>query len=55
LTTIIHVVFLFLFDRKAPSGRSGEFLLDFVKVSISAVVFLHRLLNLPDMRRTTER
>jgi hypothetical protein len=54
LSVIIHVVFLFLFDRKAPYGLSSEFLLDFVKVFISDIVFLHRLLILPDTRPMTE-
>jgi len=33
-------VFLFLLDRKPPVRRSSEFLLDFLKVTITALVRL---------------
>jgi len=43
-----HRVFLFLLDRQAPARRSGDFLLHFLKVIITAIVCL-----VPAIERST--
>jgi hypothetical protein len=48
-------MFLFPLDRKAPTRRCNECLLDFLKVIINAIVCLAPLINLPDTRHTTQR
>ena len=54
---MVTIARFFLLSRKEPARRFTDTLLDFLKVTATAIFRLasrHRLLNLPDTRPTTQ-